>query len=154
MSYFLIIIFGVITFVALLYLIIFSYPNRNSHQKKIYRPKKDFNDVKKIDSKFQSPNKELLYNHHFFSGKKVIITGDLIYFKTRNELAQLLWDGGAIIEKNYNSTIDVLIVGKSNIDSLKLKSSYYLNIKVIPEEELLGYFPDFKPYSIQLNSKS
>ncbi|MDO9261412.1 MAG: BRCT domain-containing protein [Flavobacteriaceae bacterium] len=82
---------------------------------------------------------------HYFTNKKVLITGELKYFKTRNELAKLLWDNGAIIEKTFNNTINVLIVGKSNIDSLKLKNAYYQNIKVITEEELLNYFPDFKP---------
>lgn len=109
--------------------------------------------TKRVDWKFQKPNKELIYNQHYFSNKKVLITGELYYFKTRNDLAELLWENGATIEKTFNSAVDVLIVGKSNIDSSKLKSAYFLNIKVITEEELLSYFPHYKPFSEAINTE-
>lgn len=155
MSYFLIIIIGVITLISILYLFIFSYPRKNANAflKKGNGKNHEFINVKKVDSIFQSHKKELAYNLHFFSGKKVVITGELRYFKNRNELAKLLWENGAVIEKMFNSSTDILIVGKSNIDSLKLKSAYYLNIKVLPEEELLCYFPDFKPFSKEINTE-
>ncbi|MDP2088871.1 MAG: BRCT domain-containing protein [Flavobacteriaceae bacterium] len=146
---------GIIIFISILYLIVSSYFNKsqNSSQKKSFYKKHGYRNPKKIDSFFQFPKKELIYNHHFFSTKKVVITGELKYFKTRNNLAKLLWENGAIIEKIFNSSIDILIVGKSNIDSLKLKSAYYLNVKVITEEELLNYFPDFKPFLKESNSE-
>ncbi|MDP3352415.1 MAG: BRCT domain-containing protein [Flavobacteriaceae bacterium] len=149
MNYLLLIIFSVISFISILYLFIFFYPrkNGNSFKKNKYKEKIEFNHTKNIDDIFRFQKKDLIYNQHFFSGKKVLITGDLKYFRNRNDLAKLLWDNGAITEKAYNSSIDILIVGKSNIDSLKLKSAFYLNIKVITEEELLNYFPDFKPFS-------
>lgn len=148
MSYFSTIIFAVVAFVVILYLLVFSKFTKNKFASKNKNLKKQqsHQNLKKIDPAFYSSKKEMNYKHHFFSGKKLVITGDLKYFKTRNDLAQLLWDNGATIEKNFNSAIDVLIVGKSNIDSLKLKSAYYLNIKVIAEEELFSYFPDFKPF--------
>lgn len=149
MNYFILIIIGVIFLIATLFLFIFFYPRKKGHflKKKKYIDKKANNDIKNFDDIFQFPKKDLQFNQHFFSGKKVVITGDLKYFQNRNDLALLLWNKGAIVNKVYNSSIDFLIVGKSNIDSLKLKSAFYLNIKVITEEELLSYFPDFKPYS-------
>lgn len=155
MNYKLLIIIGVFSFLSLLYLFILYYPrkNRNSFKKNKYTIKTEFNHSKNIDSIFHSQKKDIEFNQHFFSGKKVLITGDLKYFKNRNDLALLLWNNGAIIEKVYNSSIDCLIVGKSNIDSLKLKSAFYLNIKVITEEELFNYFPDFKPFSEKTTSQ-
>jgi len=148
MNYFIIIIVGVVVFISILYLLIFfdwNKPKNNNERKKLEELQSQKN-LKNIDDIFQSQKKDLIYNQHFFSSKKVVITGDLKYFQNRNDLARMLWENGAIIEKMYNSSIDILIVGKSNIDSLKLKSAFYLNIKVISEEELLNYFPNFKPF--------
>lgn len=148
MSNFLIIT-AVIAFLVILYLVIFSFPKqkRKSNLKKKFKENIPFKNSKSIDKIYQSQNKDLLYNQHFFSGKKILITGDLKYFKNRNDLAKLLWENGAIVENVYNSSIDILIVGNANIDSLKIKSAFYLNIKVITEEEILNYFPNFKPYT-------
>lgn len=148
MNYFLLIIIGVFSFVLFLFLYVFYYPRKKRQSYKVKKQQKiGQNHTKNIDNTFKSQKKEIAYHQHFFSGKKINITGDLKYFKNRNELAQLLWDNGALIESVFNSSIDILIVGNSNFDSLKLKSAYYLNIKVISEEELLNYFPDFRPFS-------
>ena len=152
MGYFFI-FFLVIFFISMLYLIINSgfIKNRKGSYRYSFRQKQPQRTEIEVDRLYQSPKKELGYNQHYFTNKKVLITGELRYFKTRNELAKLLWENGATIQKTFNSTIDVLIVGKSNIDALKLKSAYFQNIKVITEEELLNYFPDFNACLINLH---
>lgn len=106
---------------------------------------KDSNiNTKKIDIIYLSKNEDLLFYDHFFSQKRIVITGDFIHFKTRNELAKLLWECGAVIETKLDTNTDILIVGKSNIDSLKLKYAIYLNIKIVTEDEVLSFFPSFK----------
>ena len=62
MSYFLIIILGVITLISILYLFIFSYPRKNANAflKKSNRKNHESINVKKVDSIFQSHKKELV----------------------------------------------------------------------------------------------
>lgn len=95
---------------------------------------------KLIDPIYLSKNKNINYNIHFFTDKKIAITGVFKKFNSRNEVARLLWDQGAVIDTTFNSNTDYLIVGTYGLDAVKVKSAFYLNIKVLTEDELLRYF--------------
>jgi|GEM_PF-6786284 len=111
-------------------------PNFNKRKKLISEYEKN----KQINPEYLTKNKNIVYNIHHFTDKKVAITGTFKKFASRNELAKLLWDQGAIIDTKFNSNTDYLIVGTSVVDSQKIKSAFYLNIKVLTEDELLKYF--------------
>lgn len=154
MSY-LIVFFFVAFFILMIYILISTdfLKKQTIYSGNRFYKRKNVRIENEIDPLFQSLKKEVIYNQHFFRHKKVVITGELRYFKTRNELAKLLWENGAIIQTAFNSSVDILIVGKSTIDSSKLKNAYFLNKKVITEEELLHYLPNFINSHLKHNTK-
>lgn len=98
----------------------------------------------KVDSKYLKPQIDLEDKSHEFYGKKVVITGSFNDFPFRNELAHLLWSVGADIDASITKNVDIVVMG-TDAGWKKLELIEKFNIKVINQDILLDYFPDYKP---------
>lgn len=98
----------------------------------------------KVDSKYLKPQIDLVDKSHDFYGKKVVITGSFNDFPFRNELAHLLWSVGADIDASITKNVDVVIMG-DEAGWKKLELIQEFQTKVINQDILLDFFPDYKP---------
>lgn len=102
--------------------------------------------TKPIDSKHLRPQKNLYDSGHFFSGKKVVITGNFNHFVYKDELAKLLWEVGADVDTSVSKRTNYLIKG-NDPGWKKLEKADEYGVKVLTEMQFLEIFPDYKsPY--------
>ncbi|MCD8431004.1 BRCT domain-containing protein [Tenacibaculum finnmarkense genomovar ulcerans] len=104
----------------------------------------DFMELKstEFDSKYLYPRKDLEPNGHLFYGKKVVITGGMESFPFREELAKLLWEIGADVDRAIGKNTDFAIVGSYNVGPRKMDKIIAQGIRIIREKELLEIFPN------------
>jgi len=99
---------------------------------------------KKINGKYLNPQKYLENKTHFLFKKKVVITGQFSSFPFRNEMAMLLWNIGADVDRQIGKYTDFVIVGENpgwkKIELIKLN-----NIETIDENLFLELFSTYKP---------
>lgn len=96
----------------------------------------DKRDVKKIDRKFLFPKKEVEDTSSEFYKKKVVITGDFSHFRTRNEIAEILYNLGADIDTSVTEKTSYLIKGE-NCGWSKEAKAIDFGVIIYTEQEFL-----------------
>ncbi|MEJ8579611.1 hypothetical protein JSO55_05760 [Riemerella anatipestifer] len=96
-------------------------------------------EVRSISSELINPKTDIEDTSHFFYSKKVVITGTFERFPLRDELAKLLYDVGADINRGISSKTDYVIVG-ANAGWKKLEQIEKLGIEIIDENKFIELF--------------
>lgn len=89
---------------------------------------------KKIESKYLRPKKDAEDENMFYK-RKVVITGDFVFFIDRNDLALLLYNSGADIDTGITEKIHYIIVGK-NPGWRKIEKAEEFGIMTFNEDEI------------------
>jgi len=101
------------------------------------------------------PIKKQIINKGYFADKKIVITGELIYF-SRSNIKQYIKEIGGIIQGSVNSKTDYVIVG--NKPGSKYNKAKELNKTILSEFEFMKYSiienADDKNFILQIDKLS
>lgn len=104
-------------------------------------------DQNKIQRKHLYPKKGIEEGTHFFTGKKVVISGMFDHFYQRDEMAKWLWEVGADVDTQVTENTDFLIAGEG-VGWRKKEIADTYGAIIMNEEEFISYFPMRKIHGV------